>query len=195
MSLQHVLSVRAPVPIGAETASAPVDGEPDSTQRPGSTGTASFGESAPAPYSSDPTLVLLDGLTVQVAERVLVLGHGAIELICALIRGGSREVTELRTGDRPEAGTADLVLVPRVKTADQAVMLVSHARRALVPTGRAVFGVSGHLAAGLVRVLRLHGFTAICRRDRVSGSVVSAILPAFPASASPMSIHPVSGRG
>jgi hypothetical protein len=179
MSLQQVLSVRAPVPIGDETASVLVGGEAGSAPRPVVAASAPSARTA-APDAGDPALALLDGLAAQAARHVLVLGHGALELMCALIRGGSHEVTELRAGDRPEATTADLVLVPQVRSADQAVMLVGHARRALVPTGRVVLGVSGKLATGLVRILRLHGFSAICRRDRVSGSVVSAVLPAFP---------------
>lgn len=129
--------------------------------------------------SAEPALALLDGLGPLAGERALILGHGSVELMCALIRGGCEEVTELRIADRPEAGIADLVLVPRLASPDQAAMVAAHARRALVPTGRIVLAVSGHHAAPVARVLRLHGFSALRRRDGAAGSVLTACLPAF----------------
>ncbi|MDR3537756.1 MAG: hypothetical protein P4L71_14760 [Acetobacteraceae bacterium] len=136
---------------------------------------------APAPASpgNDPALALLDGLTGLEDERVLILGHGAVELMCALIRGGCQEVTELRSCDRPEPHVADLVLVPQLASVEQAAMIAGHARRALVPTGRIVLGAPGHLAVPVSRVLRLHGFSGLRRRDGAGGSVLSACLPAF----------------
>ncbi len=138
---------------------------------------------APPSPADDPALALLDGLTDLDGERALILGHGAVELMCALIRGGCEEVTELRSVDRPEPRVADLVLVPRLASLEQAAMIAGHARRALVPTGRIVLGVTGHLAAPVMRVLRLHGFSALHRRDGAGGSVLSACLPDFSLSA------------
>lgn len=131
------------------------------------------------PSDDDPALALLDGLTGLERDRVLIIGHGAVELMCALIRGGCQEVTELRRGDRPEAGIADLVLVPQLASADQAAIVIGHARRALLPTGGVVIGTPGHLATTLTRTLRLFGFSALHRRDAASGSVLSACLPLF----------------
>ncbi len=139
----------------------------------------------PAPLADDPALALLDGLADLEGEHALILGHGALELMCALIRGGCAEVTELRTGDRPEAHVADLALVPRLTSVEQAALVVSHARRALVPTGRLVLSVPGHLALAVSRVLRLHGFSSVRRRDGANGSVLSACLPAFSMTAAP----------
>jgi hypothetical protein len=149
----------------------PLQTVPSRLPVPAGAGPLGFGHEAPGH-------ALLDGLKTDPRDRALVLGHGAIDLVCALIRHGLTEVTEWRCGDRPEAGVADLVLIPKLRSADQAVMLVSHARRALAPTGRVAAQVPGDLAAGLVRTLRLHGFSAIRRRDAASGSIVSGTVPA-----------------
>jgi hypothetical protein len=91
--------------------------------------------------------------------------------MCGLIRGGCREVTELRRGERPERSMTDLVLVPRIATLDQVTLATGHARRALADLGRLILCVPEHLAAGTTRMLRLHGLSSITRRNGPRGSV------------------------
>ena len=49
----------------------------------------------PIAPSADPALALLDGLGPLTGERALILGHGSVELMCALIRGGFKIIPEI----------------------------------------------------------------------------------------------------
>ena len=92
-------------------------------------------------------------------------------------------MTELCRDDRPEPASTDLVVVPDLATADLALGIVGHARRALSATGRIVLccpiDPSGRLARRVNRVLRLHGFSALRQRRIGMQTLVTAELPLF----------------
>jgi hypothetical protein len=115
-------------------------------------------------------------------ERVVVLGPD-IEVICGLIRRGCRDVTALQQNDRPERGSADIVIVPAIRSADAAACTIAHARRALAPSGRVLLRTAaspaGWLGVALERTLRLHDFSAIRVRRVMDRAVFMAELPLF----------------
>ena len=128
-------------------------------------------------HPGDPAaLALLQGLCTRPHDHVLVLGTGSIELVCGLIRAGSRAVIELRGDTRPDAGSADLVLVPQLRSREQAARAIAHAWRALGPGGRVVVRAPAALAGFMAKALRLHGFTDLQRRDGGFGPVLAATL-------------------
>lgn len=131
----------------------------------------------------DPDSLLLACIGDVADERALVFGQGALDVTCALIRAGARAVTELCRNDRPEPGSADLVVVPALLSAETAPAVVGHARRALAAAGRIILRCpsdpSGSLAQSVSRVLRLHGFSAIRLRRTGAQTLLTAELPLF----------------
>jgi hypothetical protein len=143
-----------------------------------------MGRSSDVGAEQTDTTALLRCLGDVAGERALILG-GDVDIMCAMIRRGCAEVTEFDSNHRPEADSADLIIVPKVRSEDDAARAVSHACRALVPTGRiavrAAANPSDHLTRSVVRALHLHGF---CRIDTSSldvGTVVTAERPMFSA--------------
>jgi hypothetical protein len=114
-------------------------------------------------------------------EAVLVIGSRSLEVTCDLIRRGARSVTLLRTDRRPEAASANLVVVPEAPSLEWLACVLGHARRALLPTGRLVLRVGAlagrQLAAQITRMLRVHGYTAIVARQAGDQLVLQAELP------------------
>ncbi len=116
---------------------------------------------APDGQSEDPEKSLLDSLVGLAGERALILGLD-IEIMCGLIQRGCREVTEVEQGDRPEAGSVELVILPSVSTIDTALLAIAQARRALTAFGRVVLRTvrepSQDLSRAIPDILRLNGF-------------------------------------
>jgi hypothetical protein len=114
-------------------------------------------------------------------EAVLVIGSRSLEVTCDLIRRGARSVTLLRTDRRPEAASANLVVVPEAPSLEWLACVLGQARRALLPTGRLVLWVGAlagrQLAAQITRMLRVHGYTAIVARQAGDQLVLQAELP------------------
>ena len=135
------------------------------------------------PAEPDPDSVLLTCIGEVAGERALILGRGALDVMCALIRAGATEVTALCRNDRPEPASADLVVVSDMVSAESAPGLIGHARRALVTAGRIVLRCptdsSGRLVQSISRVLRLHGFSALRLRRAGAQTLVTAELPFF----------------
>jgi hypothetical protein len=107
---------------------------------------------------------LLDPLLRLAGElrdtHALIVAEPGVELLCGLVRRGCLAATILRGGVTPEAGAFDLVLMPRIASAEAAVRV---ARRSLMPGGRLVAAVrAGKPAAALLRRLRLNGFVGVC---------------------------------
>ena len=132
---------------------------------------------------ADPDAALVAVLGDVTDEHILILGHGALDLMCVLIRAGCGAITELRQHERPEPRIADIVILPKVGSLDAAATTIGHARRALVPTGRILVrpaaDTAGRLAPAIVRTLRIHGFTDV-RQHRVgTEALLSAVLPMF----------------
>lgn len=110
-------------------------------------------------------------------ERVVIIGHDTLDLMCAVIRAGAAEVTLLRLRERPEAQEADLAILVGLASAQEASAAVMQARRALAPTGRIVIGTAAHLGVQEVAAtLRAQGFAGV---HAVAEGVVSAELPFF----------------
>ncbi|MBV8400318.1 MAG: hypothetical protein JOZ17_16485 [Acetobacteraceae bacterium] len=135
----------------------------------------------PAMAGSHATAGLLDDIDPTSQARVLVIGEDTLEVLCALIRRGCAEATELCRDDRAETHSADLVLVPHVTNLDSMRRAVSQARRALVPGGRIRLRVaadpSGQVGLGAARVLREASFSAIRSRVVPNGTLLSAERP------------------
>ncbi len=110
-------------------------------------------------------------------ERVVIVGHDTLDLMCAMIRQGAAEVTRLRLRERPDAHEADLAILIGLCSAHEASCAIMQARRALAPTGRIVVGVSSsQLTQEVAATLRTQGFADV----HVTGDgVVSAELPFF----------------
>lgn len=110
-----------------------------------------------------------------------MIGHGALETVCGLIRRGCT-AAELQTGSRvaPEANSAEAVVVPRAATLVEAQAAIAVAARALIMGGRIVVReTSGGLRQPVVALLRLHGFCAIEARPTTEGTLVTAERPIF----------------
>jgi hypothetical protein len=123
---------------------------------------------------------LLDTAGPLAGARVLVIGHDALETMCALIRRGCAAATEMRFGDTlsPEPDSADAVLVPRVASAADAADAIARAARALTMGGRIVLrDVSFGLRQTVATLLRIHGFSAMRARMTRAGTVITAERP------------------
>ena len=129
----------------------------------------------------DAEAALLASIGDVAGHRALVLGRGALDVMCGLIRAGAAEVTELCRNDRPEAASADVVVVPDLATDQLAPGIIERARRALVGAGRIVLRCpidpSGRLIRSVNRALRLHGFSAVRQRRIGMRILVTARLP------------------
>jgi len=100
---------------------------------------------------------------VEDEDHILVLGGHGPELMCALLRAGACNVTHLRAHERPDAGCASLVIVPRLPSLDWLAATLPSIRRALGEGGR----LAVHAAAPpttqtqIRRMLTLQGFRPI----------------------------------
>jgi len=115
-------------------------------------------------------------------EEVLVIGPHGLEVMCDLLRRGSRSVTLLRMNTRPEAQSASLVVVPDAPSIEWLACVLGHARRALLPAGRIVLRVAlvgRQMAAQISRMLRVHGYTAIATQQFGDQLLLRAELPGF----------------
>lgn len=114
-------------------------------------------------------------------SRVSLIGPNTLELLCALLRRGSVDVSAMRVSDRPQAATADVAVIAHVASPDCLERAIAHARRILMPLGT----VAIHLPAGPAnalpqragRLLLLHGFTAIRVFDHDGETLIRAELP------------------
>lgn len=116
-------------------------------------------------------------------EAALVIGPQGIDVMCDLLRRGARSVVLLRTEKRPEAHSASLVVVPAAPSIEWLACVLGHARRALLPTGRLVLRLTAlpgrQLAAQVMRMLRIHGYTLITARQAGDQLLLKAELPGF----------------
>jgi hypothetical protein len=121
-------------------------------------------------------------------ERVLIIGAGALELLCAVLRRGAKEASLMRLGTRPEEHSADLAIVTEGGRGDRALAAITSAERALTCAGRIILHLGADPAQPLsnmiVRTLRMHGFSAVRvhhlgNQAVVTGSLSSPALPAY----------------
>jgi hypothetical protein len=113
---------------------------------------------------------------IDEAEHVLLLGGPGPELMCALLHAGASNVTHLRGHERPEAGSASLVIVPKVPSLDWLATTLGSIRRALTADGRVVLfaGTPSITQTAIRRMLLLHGMTEIRADTRQGGLVFTA---------------------
>ena len=125
----------------------------------------------------------IDATGSVAGDHALVLGAGGLETMCALLRRGCASAIELRLGEKPDAGSADLVLVPALASIGQARAALAQARRALTPSGRIVlrgaFGVGDAQTLAIARLLRREGFCALRVQEIGGAAVLSAERPLF----------------
>ncbi len=119
---------------------------------------------------------------VEDEDHILVLGGQGPELMCALLRAGATNVTHLRAHERPEAGSASMLVVPRVPSLDWLATALPSIRRALTPHGRIVVLAGGQpgIVTQIRRMLTLHGLSAIHVQTTSDGQAVSAERPRRP---------------
>lgn len=116
-------------------------------------------------------------------SRVSLIGPNTLELLCALVRRGSADVSATRVSDWPHPATADVAIIPDPASPDCLMRAVAHARRILAPLGTIALHVAADPADALPqqvgRLLLLHGFTRI-RVVRFAGeTLIRAELPLF----------------
>ena len=109
-------------------------------------------------------------------EHILVIGGYGPEMTCALLRADGAPVTHLFSHERPEAGSASLVIVPRTPSLDWLATALPSIRRALVANGRLVVrgGMQFNFEVEARRMLALHGFTSIRAGHIAEGRVLVA---------------------
>jgi hypothetical protein len=125
-----------------------------------------------------PSDALLEAAEARPDERLLVIGGPHAELLCAALRRGCCSALCIATPQRCSE-PADLVLVPRVGTPEEAQSAAACARRALASgatRGRLVMGFAGAGALAIcckaARGLRAYGFTRARLRARAEGGVL-----------------------
>jgi hypothetical protein len=114
-----------------------------------------------------------------IEDHILVLGGQGSELMRALLRAGATNVTHLRTHGRPEADSADLVIVPRVPSLEWLATTLPSIHRALTSHGRVVLraGIQPASQPQIRRMLTLHGLSTIRIWADDDGQMISAERP------------------
>jgi hypothetical protein len=132
------------------------------------------------PSIAMPPAALLDAVGDVAGAHVAVLGAGALPVLCGLIRRGAAAAAELALSDRAIADPAEIVVVPRIASGQQAAQAIALARRALLPCGRIVMrDVSGVLERDIAALLRSAGFVGIRTGRDADGAIVSGEWPMF----------------
>jgi hypothetical protein len=108
--------------------------------------------------------------------HILVIGGCGPGMACASLRAGTAPVTHLFSHERPKAGSASLVIVPRIPSLDWLATALPSIRRALVANGRLVIrgGIQFNFEVEARRMLALHGFSSIRARRIAEGQVLVA---------------------
>jgi len=125
---------------------------------------------------------LFDSLEPLAGVHALVIGPGALEAVCGLIRGGCAAATELPTDSRLalEAGSADAAIVPLLGSLAEAREAVALAGRALAMGGRIVLrDTTGRLSQEVTSLLRAQGFCSVEAYATPEGMVLTAERPMF----------------
>ncbi|UZO97475.1 Hypothetical protein RMHFA_02386 [Roseomonas mucosa] len=121
---------------------------------------------------------LLDAVETQPHDRVLIIGGGSADLLCATVRRGCRSATCV-TDPPAHPVAAEVVVAPRLHSEDEALSVARSARHALsegASGGRLALRLLGEKARGvalsLVRRLRGDGFRAVHVASGPDGAVV-----------------------
>ncbi|UPG71416.1 hypothetical protein MVG78_12620 [Roseomonas gilardii subsp. gilardii] len=121
---------------------------------------------------------LLDAVETQPHDRVLIIGGGSADLLCAAVRRGCRAAVCL-TEPPAHPVAAEVVVAPGLRSEEEALSVARSARRALADAtsgGRLALRLLGERARGvalsLVRRLRGQGFRAVHVASGPDGAVV-----------------------
>ena len=143
----------------------------------------------PAAQALDNAEELLDAVDTRPEDRVLIVGGGSADLLCASLRRGCRAATGVTAPPRhPEP--AEVVLAPRVASVEEAAAIARSAHRALAAgarsgrlalalLGAATATVTRHLAGGL----RAGGYDRVRVRARARGGLLVTCRLQFPGAA------------
>ena len=98
-------------------------------------------------------------------SRISLIGPNSLELLCALLRRGSIDVSATRVTDRPQPCTADVAIIPHVASPECLARAIAHAHRILAPLGTIAIHLPADPADALSQhasqLLALHGFSSI----------------------------------
>jgi hypothetical protein len=137
----------------------------------------------PRAASASPASALLQLAGEVTSKRVVILGSGALDTMCSMLRRGAATATLLRQGVRPERQTADLAIAIEINSPDRVATAIDQARRALAISGRVILVTAidptRRLAQAAARTLRLQGFVAIRSLPVGDRTLVTAELVAF----------------
>ena len=113
-------------------------------------------------------------------SRISLIGPNTLELLCALLRRGSAEVCATRICDWPTAGTADVGIIPGIRSPGHLTRSIAHARRVLAPLGTVALHLDAPakmLDRQAIQLLLLHGFTGLRKAGHAGGTLIRAGLP------------------
>lgn len=140
-----------------------------------------FKSRSDAVHSSLSDAVLLDLADPLPDARIILIGPGTLELLCALIRRGCSHAAMMQLTDRSQTGEADLALMPHASSPECIDAAVVLAKRALAPLGTMIIRLEDSspdaLALFTRRTLRLHGFSAVQMPALSDHCLVTAELP------------------
>ncbi len=144
-----------------------------------------LGHDAPPRQPSAAEVALLALADPSLNSRISLIGPHTLELLCALLRRGSADVSATRLSDRPHLGMADVAIIPHIASPDCLGHAIAHARRALAPLGTIAIHLAadparvppGALAEQAIHLLLLHGFTAVRMVDFSGEILIRAELP------------------
>jgi len=140
---------------------------------------------APSHQPSAAEAALLEFADPSLDSRISLIGPHTLELLCALLRRGSADVSATRMSDRAHLGTADVAIIPHIASPDCLGHAITHARRALAPFGTVAIHLAADPAGAPVKALAeqaghlllLHGFTAVRMVDLSGEILIRAELP------------------
>jgi hypothetical protein len=116
-------------------------------------------------------------------EHVLIIGSGALEIMCALLRKGAAAATLLREGRSPKRAMADLAIMTEIGNLDRMAAAIDLSRDALGVTGRIILRIAAdpaqRLASAAAGMLRKRAFSAVRIRTIGAWDFVTGEIPSF----------------
>ncbi len=137
-------------------------------------------EDGPPPQISPAEAALLTMADPSPDSRISLIGPHTLELLCALLRRGSADVCATRICEWPKAATADVAIIPGIRSPDHLTRSIAHARRVLAPLGTVALHLdapAGALTRQASQLLLLHGFNGFREVGRADGTLIRAELP------------------
>lgn len=137
----------------------------------------------PSLLAKDRDAALLDYLGDLSEVQAAVIGPGALEFTCLLLRRGCIAATALCRNQPGETATADMVVIPDAVSAEAIGQSIAQAWKTLAPNGWIVLRIqddpSGTLAVRAIRQLRVTGFSSIAVEALPEQTLLTAERPFF----------------